>query len=181
MLKMRKSLSVSQKGIRHRRRMINIHVTFLAWIVELLSGLVFLIGTHVIGHENNIVNYSLNTISLFIEFVVLPSIFLINDSDLKAQMMETTWYNNFLNIFNWQYINQSEKDNDPNADEHQQHVPDNGNQNLNDPPEHEISNENDNNQNIENHENPRELNTINSAQINPSDCEVIDLEDGENT
>ena len=84
--------------------MINIHITFLAWLVELLGGLTLVVGTHILGHENNIVNFSMHTLGHFINFVILPCIFLINDSDLKGEIIESNWYNTILNICNCQYM-----------------------------------------------------------------------------
>ena len=203
---MRKSLSTSSKEARHRRRMINIHITLLSWISEIFAKLLFFVGTHLLGHENNIMNFSLQTLTQAVEFIILPGIFLINDSDLKAEMMESTWYNTILDIFNWQYVNSIKKDdnitgqnvpparrrsiidvvpsgdvaNDDNSvDVHGLPIP--YNQNLTDQPDIQLGNKIVNILNKEQHDKRCERNIIHSSQINLCDCEVIDIEDDKDT
>ena len=49
-------------------------------------------------------------LTLIVYFNILPCIFLINDSDVKGQIIESNWYNTLLNIFNCQYIIQTDNE-----------------------------------------------------------------------
>ena len=61
-------------------------------------------------HQHHIVTFSLETLSFVIYLNVLPCILLINDSAFKANVAESNWYNAFLNLFNCQYTNEADDD-----------------------------------------------------------------------
>ena len=103
MFKLRKLLSDSAKAKRHRRNMVNLQITFLAWLIEVGGFLIIFLGTFILGHENNIVNLSMQTFTLVVYFNILPCMFLINDFYFKSKIIESNQYNTFLNIFNCQY------------------------------------------------------------------------------
>lgn len=96
-------LKESSKFHRHRRIMLNIHITFLAWITELLGFLVIFLGTFVLGHENNFVNYTFQTITIIVYFNLLPCIFFMNTPEFKDFVTESRYYEKFLHLFNWEY------------------------------------------------------------------------------
>ena len=99
MKRLQDSLSESFKELRRRRTLINIHITILGWIIE-FSGFFFIVlGSFVLGHNNTTVTLCLQAVTVFIFFDVLPCIFLINDSDLKADMAESSFYINVLRMF----------------------------------------------------------------------------------
>ena len=89
--------------------MVNIHITFLAWSVEFVGGLLLIGGTHLLGHENNIVTFSMHTLGHLINFIILPSIYLFSDDDMKIKIIDSSWYNHILDILNLQYDNKLEK------------------------------------------------------------------------
>ena len=89
---------------RHRRIMLNIHITFLAWAIEFFGFFIIFLGTFVLGHENNIVNFSLQTLTIIVYFNILPCVFLANISDSKDWAAESPWYEKFLKMFNCQYM-----------------------------------------------------------------------------
>ena len=60
--------------------------------------LVFL-GSFILGHKNAVVTLILQSFCIFIFFNILPCIYLINDSDLKANFAETEIYFKFLQFF----------------------------------------------------------------------------------
>ena len=60
--------------------------------------LIFL-GSYILGHGNTIVTLIFQSLTIFIFFDVVPCIYLINDSDLKANIAETKTYFNFLRLF----------------------------------------------------------------------------------
>ena len=70
----------------------------------------FLGGTLIIGHENQVLTFFMQTVSLMIRFVILPFIILINDTEWKQKMIESSWYNLFLDKLNCQYNDQDEDD-----------------------------------------------------------------------
>ena len=114
MKRLKKTLSASSKSRRHRRNMLNIIVTVLAWVIELFGFLFVFIGTHILGHQNQVVNLLLQTFTNFFYFVLVPSVLLINDTDKKGRFAESEWYVGFLSKINCQY---TEQDKDKKEDE----------------------------------------------------------------
>ena len=115
MTKLHTLLSESAKARRYRRTVLNLQITFLAWVIEFVGFFVIFLGTFILGHENNIVNYSLQTLTIFIYFIALPSTFLINNTKFKIFIAESNWYSTFLNIFNCQYHDHLEENDNANA------------------------------------------------------------------
>ena len=101
LVKLRKLLSESSKSRRHRRNLINIHITILSWLVEFIAFFFVLLGSFILGHDNSIVTLSLQSLTILFYFNILPCIFLINDSDFKGLMAESRWYISFLSLFGW--------------------------------------------------------------------------------
>ena len=98
MRKIRKMLSEESIGIRHRRSMINIHITVMHWLTEFLAFLVIVLGSFVLGHGNAIVTLCLQTTSNFFLFNLLPCILLINHSDVKGRIAESEYYIRILKM-----------------------------------------------------------------------------------
>ena len=101
---LKKTLSASSKSRRHRRNMLNIMITLMAWGIEMFGFLLVFIGTHILGHQNQSVNLLLQTLTDFFYFLLVPSFLLINDKDMKGRLAESDWYDNFLSRINCQYI-----------------------------------------------------------------------------
>ena len=97
--KLRKLLSDSSKDIRHRRHLIQIHVTILGWLTEFMGFFLIFLGSYILGHGDAVVTLIFQSLTIFIFFDVVPCIYLINDSDLKATFAETKIYFNFLKLF----------------------------------------------------------------------------------
>ena len=95
---------------RHQRIMLNIHISFLAWLTEFFGFFLLFLGMYVVGHENNIVTYSMQTLTLIVYFNLLPSVLLMNSSKFKDLASESPVYERFLNLFNWQYRKDPEKE-----------------------------------------------------------------------
>ena len=108
--KFKNTLADSSKARRHRRLKLNIHITILAWITECFGFLVLFIGKFILGHDNNIINLSMQTLTYVIYFNILPCVLLVNDSDFKGQVAESRWYNTLLSLFNCQYIREDKDD-----------------------------------------------------------------------
>ena len=93
MVKLRNLLDDSAKARRHHKNLLNVQVTFLAWFAESMGFLIIFLGTFVLGHENNVVNFCMQTLTLVVYFNILPCVFLIKDSsELKIDILDSSWY-----------------------------------------------------------------------------------------
>ena len=108
MTNLRHLLSSQRKALRHRRNLINIQITILSWWTEFFCYSCLFLASYLLGHENNIIVYCMQTLSLILYFIVLPCIILINDSNVKAQISDTECYIKILTMFNCQYSNSNE-------------------------------------------------------------------------
>ena len=104
MVKLRNLLDDSAKARRHHKNLLNVQVTFLAWFAESMGFLIIFLGTFVLGHENNFVNFCMQTLTLVVYFNILPCVFLIKDSsELKIDILDSSWYDNILGMFCCRY------------------------------------------------------------------------------
>ena len=100
MVKLTNLLDDSAKARRHHKNLLNVQVTFLAWFAESMGFLIIFLGTFVLGHENNVVNFCMQTLTLVVYFNILPCVFLIKDSsELKINILDSSWYDKILNMF----------------------------------------------------------------------------------
>ena len=83
-------------------------VTILAWSAECLGFLTVLIGTHILGHQNNVINLTLQSLTNMIYFVIVSSVLLMSHSESKSIIIESYWYHKFLSTMNFQYTEQEE-------------------------------------------------------------------------
>ena len=100
---LRKLLTDSSKARRHRRRVLNIQLTFLAWLIESIGLSVMVLGIFVLGHDSNVLNFSMQTLTMTIYFMILPSVYFINDYDIKSKIAESIWYGSVLTFFHCNY------------------------------------------------------------------------------
>ena len=103
MVRLRDVLSDAAKDIRYRRNLINIHITFLGWIVEFSGYFIIVLGAFILGHSSSFTNLILQSLTISIYFNVLPLVFLINDSELKEKIAEHEYYLKILRYFNCQH------------------------------------------------------------------------------
>ena len=76
----------------------------MAWFAESMGFLVIFLGIFVLGHENNVVNFCMQTLTLVVYFNILPCVFLIKDSsELKINILDSSWYTHILVMFCCQY------------------------------------------------------------------------------
>ena len=108
MMKFRDVLSDSTRAKQHRENLLNIHITFLAWAVECIGFLTIFLGQFILGHENNIANFSLQSLTIAIYFIILPSIYLTNVSEFKEKILDSNRYSIILHIFNCQNEREAE-------------------------------------------------------------------------
>ena len=71
----------------------------LGWLTEFSGFLLIFFGSYIFGHGNSVVTLVLQSLTIFIYYIIVPCIYLINDSDLKADIAETETYFNFLKLF----------------------------------------------------------------------------------
>ena len=101
MLKLRKLLSDTDRTYRHHRNVLNILITMLAWMVEFVGALTIFLGSFVFGHGNNVITLTLQTLTLFFYFDILPCTFLINEDEWKLAMVDNYWYTQFIKVLDF--------------------------------------------------------------------------------
>ena len=104
MSKLKKLLPDDLKILRHRRLVLNIQMTILSWIFELiLSFLVF--AKALIGFNPRNINgkFFAEEFLSFVYCVLLPSIVLVHDAELKDKIIQSDWYIGILGRFGWIY------------------------------------------------------------------------------
>ena len=96
MVKLRKLLSESSKIRRHRRILLNIHITFLAWALEVFGFLVGFTFGMIIGHQNNSTR-GVQMILSVIYLIIVPGAHIINSIDVKQRIVQSNIYIGFVN------------------------------------------------------------------------------------
>ena len=104
MVKLRKLLSDSAKARRNRRIILNMQVTFLAWLLEFIGGLIAIMVVF-LPHENNVTPGLLLLTEVFY-CIIVPSAYLINSADLKSAIIDSKPYLAFTNKFAPHSMNQ---------------------------------------------------------------------------
>ena len=87
-------------------------VTILAWFVEFVGFTTIFIGTHILGHQNNIINLTLQTITNLIYLVLVPLVLIIHESDFKSRIVDNHMFESFLAMINIKYDDQDQEDDD---------------------------------------------------------------------
>ena len=112
MEKLKKLLSDSKRARRNRRNTLNIQITFLGWSVEFLGFLMVFLGTVIIGHEDSMTTLYLQTITLIVYFIALPSTVLLNGSDMKDRIVDSIFYISFTSLFKGNQVGVINEEND---------------------------------------------------------------------
>ena len=99
MVKLRKLLSSTSRSRRNRKNILNIQITILAWIVEFTGFLLVFLGSFIFRGKDSIVTGSMQTFTFFVYFVMVPSVFLVNDPYIKGIIIESSWYIRLLDMF----------------------------------------------------------------------------------
>ena len=115
MKKLKKLLSAKAKDERHRRHQINIHVAILGWVAEFSGFFVVILGSFILGHGSVVVTLTLQTISNFMLFIAVPSVYLISSNTMKARIAESKNYFSFLKFFKLEKNNLVEVDDEENS------------------------------------------------------------------
>ena len=97
MKSLRNLLTTSTRTVRNKRHLINIHVTILAWLVEFLGFFIVFLGHYIIGHN---MKFFVQVLELVCYCIVLPYVYMINDTKGKMKIAESKWYHWILRLFN---------------------------------------------------------------------------------
>ena len=104
MVKLKKLLSDELKILRHRRLTLNIQITTLNWILELvLSFMAILVTLIGVGIKKYGLSFFVQELILFVYTVFLPAFTLINDTELKDNIIQSDWYISILDTLGWTY------------------------------------------------------------------------------
>jgi hypothetical protein len=116
MIKLRKLLCDSSKVKRRRRILLNMQMTFLAWVVEFLGFAFILLGIFIIGNNNNIVSFIIQIVSVLLMGILVPSTYLINNYSFKSLVLKNKSYLSIIDKLFPVPINQlNYADNNPNV------------------------------------------------------------------
>ena len=99
MVKLRKLLSSTSRSRRNRKNILNIQITILAWLVEFVGFLLVFLGSFILRRKSSIITGSMQTFTFFVYFVIVPSVFLVNDPYIKGVIIESSWYIRLLDLF----------------------------------------------------------------------------------
>ena len=97
MEKLKTMLNDNSKIKRRQRILLNIHITVLAWLVECTGYFFGLLNTF-LGHQNNITR-GLQVVVGAIYFVIVPSTYLVNNSNSKYIILQNKLYLALINKF----------------------------------------------------------------------------------
>lgn len=104
MLKLKKLLSDDLKILRHRRLILNIQITTLTWMFELvLSFLVIVVTLAGVDIKQKVLSFLVPELINIVYTVVTPALTLINDTELKDNVIQNDWYISILGKLGWTY------------------------------------------------------------------------------
>ena len=91
---------MSDKSKIKRRKLteVNIKVTFVVWLTEFVGSVMWIFTPTVFGHAQ-VGTATGHTIVVAFYFVVLPFLYLVNDSDVKNTIAEDSWLRAIRGIF----------------------------------------------------------------------------------
>ena len=88
MIKLKKLLSDELKVIRHRRLVLGIQITITTWLVELIASF----GGILVALVGRIDTPYVEELITIVYAIVLPGIVVIRDSELKENILTSSWY-----------------------------------------------------------------------------------------
>ena len=94
-----KLLSEKSKIKRRKLNEVNIKVTFVVWLTECVGSLILIFGSTVFAHGQVGTGTAYIVVMVFY-FVLLPFLYLVNDSDVKYTIAEDSWFRAIRGIFN---------------------------------------------------------------------------------
>ena len=103
MTRLKKLLNTSSKIRRNRRRLLVLQIQIFAWLVEFIAGIVGLIL--IMGPISKLPSSVIGVFTSIVYFVLVPSVFLINNEDLKSKIIDNEIYLTITNKFFSRSIN----------------------------------------------------------------------------
>ena len=103
MTRLKKLLSTSSKIRRNRRKLLVLQIQIFAWLVEFIAGIVGLIL--IMGPITKLPANVIGVFTNIVYFVLVPSVFLINNEDLKSKIIDNEIYLTITNKFFSRSIN----------------------------------------------------------------------------
>ena len=97
MVKLRKLLTDSRKIRRRRRILLNIHITIIAWLIEILGALTVFFMFFLPPEIGSV--RGMMYISSILYGIVVPSVYLMNNSEDKSVILDNKIYQAFVNQF----------------------------------------------------------------------------------
>ena len=101
--RLKKLLSTSSKIRRNRRKLLVLQIQIFAWLVEFIAGIVGLIL--IMGPITKLPANVIGVFTTIVYFVLVPSVFLINNEDLKSKIIDNEIYLTITNKFFSRSIN----------------------------------------------------------------------------
>ena len=92
-------LSDNSKIRRRKLTDINIKVTFIVWLAEFVGSILLIFVPSWAGH-GQFGNSVQNVFGTVFYFVLLPFLYLVNDSDVKNTITDDSWFGAIRGIFN---------------------------------------------------------------------------------
>ena len=110
-------LSETSKQKRRRRNAVNLQMTIFAWSLEFVTGLVNLsIGIKIHNPESNVDFITCMVISDgFLNFIIIPSSYILNNDELKIAVIESGWYQFFRQLISSNKVEPLQNDDDQEA------------------------------------------------------------------
>ena len=90
--------SEERQAFRRRVTIINIRITFISWIVELLAGWLNIIIRFMIDHNNKTVKGWLFFADACFNFILVPSTYVLNNDVTKEVIILENWYEGLRNV-----------------------------------------------------------------------------------
>ena len=90
MTRLKKLLSTTSKIRRNRRKLLVLQIQIFAWLVEFIAGIVGLIS--IMGPITKLPANVIGVFTTIVYFVLVPSVFLINNEDLKSKIIDNEIY-----------------------------------------------------------------------------------------
>ena len=104
MAKLKMLLSDDLKILRHRRLILNIQITTLTWMFELVvSFLAIVITLAGVDTTNKAFSFLIPELINIVYTVLNPALTLINDTELKDKVIQNDWYIGILDKLGWTY------------------------------------------------------------------------------
>ena len=110
-------MSEESKQKRRRRNVINLQMTIIAWSLEFVTGLVnLLIGVKTSNPESNVDFITcMVIIDGFLNFIIIPSSYILNNDELKIAIIESGWFQYFRQLISSNKVEPLQNDDEQEA------------------------------------------------------------------